>query len=67
VLGATQSGRRSSLKLLRVTRDGDLIAEAREAAAEVLGADPRLAAHPALADAVRRALDDESSEYLSRG
>ncbi|MEI5583115.1 MULTISPECIES: ATP-dependent DNA helicase RecG [unclassified Agromyces] len=67
VLGATQSGRRSSLKLLRVTRDGDLIADAREAAAGVLAVDPRLAAHPALASAVRRALDDESSEYLSRG
>ncbi|HEX6953720.1 MAG TPA: ATP-dependent DNA helicase RecG [Agromyces sp.] len=67
VLGATQSGRRSSLRLLRVTRDGDLIADAREAAAEVLGDDPRLASHPALAAAVRRRLDDESSEYLSRG
>lgn len=67
VLGATQSGRRSSLRLLRVTRDGDLIADAREAAAEMLGDDPRLASHPALAAAVRRRLDDESSEYLSRG
>lgn len=67
VLGATQSGRRSSLRLLRVTRDGDLIADAREAAAEVLGDDPRLASHPDLAAAVRRRLDDESSEYLSRG
>lgn len=67
VLGATQSGRRSSLKLLRVTRDGDLIADAREAAADVLGGDPGLASNPALAAAVRRRLDDESSEYLSRG
>ncbi|MGR2751462.1 ATP-dependent DNA helicase RecG [Agromyces arachidis] len=67
VLGATQSGRRSSLKLLRVTRDGDLIAEAREAAAAVLADDPGLAGHPALAAAVRRRLDDESTEYLSRG
>jgi ATP-dependent DNA helicase RecG len=33
----------------------------------VLDADPRLAAHPALAAAVRRRLDDETSEYLSRG
>jgi ATP-dependent DNA helicase RecG len=67
VLGAVQSGRRTSLKLLRVTRDGDVIADAREAAAEVLRDDPRLAAHPALAAAVRRRLDDEASEYLSRG
>ncbi|MGR0318057.1 ATP-dependent DNA helicase RecG [Agromyces sp. ZXT2-3] len=67
VLGATQSGGRSSLKLLRVARDGDLIADAREAAAELLVADPKLAGHPALAAAVRRRLDDETSEYLSRG
>jgi ATP-dependent DNA helicase RecG len=67
VLGAIQSGRRTSLKLLRVTRDGDVIADARDAAAEVLGDDPELAAHPALAAAVRRRLDDEASEYLSRG
>ncbi|MGR0219430.1 ATP-dependent DNA helicase RecG [Agromyces sp. ZXT2-6] len=67
VLGATQSGRRTSLKLLRVTRHGEVIADAREAAAEVLRDDPKLAAHPALAAAVRRRLDDEASEYLSRG
>jgi ATP-dependent DNA helicase RecG len=67
VLGASQSGGRSSLKLLRVARDGDLIADAREAASELLADDPRLAGHPALAAAVRRRLDDESSEYLSRG
>ncbi|GAA1056981.1 ATP-dependent DNA helicase RecG [Agromyces luteolus] len=67
VLGAMQSGGRSSLKLLRVARDGDLIADAREAAAELLAEDPRLAGHAALAAAVRRRLDDEASEYLSRG
>jgi ATP-dependent DNA helicase RecG len=67
VLGAVQSGGRSSLKLLRAAQDGDVIADARRAAAEVLEGDPRLAAHPALAAAVRRRLDDETSEYLSRG
>lgn len=67
VLGATQSGGRSSLKLLRVARDGDLIAEAREAARGVLDTDPGLTGHPALADAVRRRLDDEASGYLSKG
>jgi len=67
VLGASQSGGRSSLKLLRVVRDGDLIADARELAAEVLAADPSLAGHPALRDAVRRRLDAESSEFLSKG
>ncbi|MBM7505076.1 ATP-dependent DNA helicase RecG [Agromyces aurantiacus] len=67
VLGAVQSGGRSSLKLLRVARDGDVIADAREAAAGVIEDDPALTRHPALAAALRRRLDDEASEYLSRG
>ena len=67
VLGATQSGGRSSLKLLRVARDGDLIADARELAAELLAADPGLAGHRALRAAVRRRLDAEASEFLSKG
>ncbi|WP_188742997.1 ATP-dependent DNA helicase RecG [Agromyces bauzanensis] len=67
VLGATQSGGRSSLKLLRVSRDGDLIADARELAAEVLDADPGLERHRALAAEVRRRLDAETSGFLSKG
>lgn len=66
VLGARQSGGRSSLKLLRVVRDAELIGEARGHAAEVLAADPGLAGHPALAETVRRRLDDEASEFLSK-
>ena len=67
VLGAVQSGGRSSLKLLKVVRDGDLIAEAREMAQEVLAGGDGLASHPALAAAVRRRLDEETSGYLSKG
>ncbi|QAY73775.1 ATP-dependent DNA helicase RecG [Agromyces protaetiae] len=67
VLGRSQSGGRSQLKLLRVVRDGDLISEAREHAGTLLDADPMLAAHPALAAAVRRRLDEETSGFLSKG
>ncbi|KRE28563.1 ATP-dependent DNA helicase RecG [Agromyces sp. Soil535] len=67
VLGASQSGVRSSLKLLRVARDGDVIADARELAAEVLAGDPGLERHAALAAAVRRRLDAEASGFLSKG
>jgi ATP-dependent DNA helicase RecG len=67
VLGSIQSGGRSSLKLLRVARDGDLIAEARADAGGLLHESPGFAAYPALAAAVRRRLDDEASEYLSKG
>ena len=66
VLGATQSGGRSSLKLLRVATDGDLIGDARIAAAEVLEADAALAQHPALKDALARRLDDDAREFLAK-
>lgn len=67
VLGASQSGGRSSLKLLRVVRDGDVIADARELAAEVLAEDPGLTRHHALASEVHRRLDAEASGFLSKG
>ena len=64
----TQSGGRSSLKLLRVARDGDVIADARELAAEVLADDPGLAGHPALAaEVVARRLDAEASRVPEQG
>lgn len=66
VLGATQSGGRSSLKLLRVATDGDLIGDARIAAAEMLEADAALAQHPALKDALARRLDDDAREFLAK-
>jgi ATP-dependent DNA helicase RecG len=66
VLGNLQSGGRSSLRLLRVARDGDLIGLAREHAAEVLDADPRLVDHPALAAAIARRLDDRGREAMGK-
>ncbi len=66
VLGSVQSGGRSSLRLLRVANDGDLIAEAREVAAEVLAGDPELAGHPALSGALRRRLDEASEAFLAK-
>ena len=66
VLGRAQSGGRSSLKLLRVARDGDLIAEAREVASEVLEADPALRQQPALAAALTRRLDDAERAFLAK-
>jgi ATP-dependent DNA helicase RecG len=67
VLGAAQSGFRSSLRLLRVLRDEDLIAEAREDAAAVVDADPDLAAHPALAGAIEVLAGAGREEFLERG
>ncbi|WP_422631912.1 ATP-dependent DNA helicase RecG [Pseudokineococcus basanitobsidens] len=67
VLGARQSGARSSLRLLRVVRDGHVIADAREDAAEVLAVDPELRRHPALAGAVTELLRPQHGQFLERG
>ena len=64
VLGIEQSGGRSSLKLLSVLRDEDVIERARAAATQHLATDPELAASPALAEATRRLEDSEQAEYL---
>ena len=66
VLGSVQSGGRSSLRLVRVAKDGELIAEARELAAGVLADDPSLAGHPALREALARRLDEESEAFLAK-
>jgi ATP-dependent DNA helicase RecG len=66
VLGAAQSGRRSSLKLLRLLRDEDVIRDARAEAIELIGADPELEHHPALAKALAGLVDQERAEYLEK-
>jgi ATP-dependent DNA helicase RecG len=66
VLGASQSGGRSQLKLLRVTRDGDIIEQARAAAAGVLEEDPALDAHPVLRAAIERSSDEEARAFLDK-
>jgi ATP-dependent DNA helicase RecG len=66
VLGGTQSGGRSSLKLLRVARDAALIEDARAVAEGILAADPDLSAHPALRDALERRLDETERAFLGK-
>jgi ATP-dependent DNA helicase RecG len=66
VLGASQSGRRSSLRLLRVIKDEDVIEKAREDATEVVTADPELAGHPELRDLVDRLVSDDRADYLDK-
>lgn len=66
VLGSRQSGGRSSLRLLRVAADGDLIGEARVAAAETLDGEGGLAALPALRSALARRLDEAERAYLGK-
>ena len=66
VLGRMQSGGRSSLRLVRVAKDGALIADARDRAAAILAADPTLSAHPALREALDRRLDETAESFLAK-
>ncbi|HKR68109.1 MAG TPA: ATP-dependent DNA helicase RecG [Streptosporangiaceae bacterium] len=66
VLGAAQAGRRSSLKLLTLLKDEELIGQARDEAEELVGADPALAGQPALAAAIAAMLDADRAEYLEK-
>jgi len=66
VLGAAQAGRRSSLKLLTLLKDEELIGLARQEAEELVGADPALAGQPALAAAIAVLLDAERAEFLEK-
>jgi ATP-dependent DNA helicase RecG len=66
VLGASQSGFRSSLQNLRVLRDEKTIVAAREAASALLDTDGDLAAWPELAAEVARLEASAQSEFLDK-
>jgi len=66
VLGASQSGRRSQLKLLSLLHDRELIEIARTEARAVIEADPALTDHPRLEDFLRQTLDIERAEFLTK-
>ena len=67
VLGQAQSGTRSSLRMLTVIDDEDVIAAAREEATALVAADPELAGHPDLRSALESLVDADREEYLDKG
>ncbi|MFG2870038.1 ATP-dependent DNA helicase RecG [Streptomyces sp. NPDC048338] len=67
VLGQAQSGVRSSLRMLTVIEDEEVIAAAREEATAVVRTDPELESHPALRTALDALLDKEREEFLEKG
>ena len=67
VLGATQSGSRSHLRLLRVLRDEALIESARESAAELLAQDPSLSSYPLLKEELKKLQADAAAEFIDKG
>ncbi|MEU9328619.1 ATP-dependent DNA helicase RecG [Streptomyces canus] len=67
VLGQAQSGARTSLRVLAVIEDEEIIAEARQEATAVVEADPELTGLPGLRTALDALLDEEREQYLEKG
>ncbi len=67
VLGVTQSGSRSHLRLLRVLRDEALIDSARQSAAELLAQDPELSRYPLLKSELIKLQEDAAAEFIDKG
>jgi ATP-dependent DNA helicase RecG len=66
ILGAAQSGKRSTLKLLSLLRDEEIIAESRDRAQEIVEKDPAISKYPGLAQMVADVVDVERAEYLEK-
>ncbi|MEV5716009.1 ATP-dependent DNA helicase RecG [Amycolatopsis mediterranei] len=66
ILGAAQSGKRSTLKLLSLLRDEDVIAASRTLAQELVTQDPELTKYRGLAQMVADVVDVERAEYLEK-
>ncbi|MEU9878853.1 ATP-dependent DNA helicase RecG [Streptomyces phaeochromogenes] len=67
VLGQAQSGARTSLRMLAVIEDEEIIAEARDEATAVVASDPDLEHLPGLRTALQALLDEEREQYLEKG
>lgn len=66
ILGAAQSGRASSLRLLRVIADAAIIERARTDARALISEDPNLVHHPELLTAITQLVDPDHEEFLDR-
>ncbi|MDF3289215.1 ATP-dependent DNA helicase RecG [Streptomyces silvisoli] len=67
VLGQAQSGTRSSLRMLAVIDDVEVIEAAREEAGALVAEDPELAGHPDLLSALDSLVDASREGYLEKG
>ncbi|MGW2172410.1 ATP-dependent DNA helicase RecG [Streptomyces sp. NPDC001705] len=67
VLGQAQSGARTSLRVLAVIEDEEIIAQARQEAAALVATDPELTGLPGLKTALEALLDEQREQYLEKG
>lgn len=66
VLGAAQAGRTSSLRLLTLQKDEDVIRDARDEATTLVESDPDLSEHPGLGAVLASLLDEDRAGFLEK-
>ncbi|MFT4656817.1 MAG: ATP-dependent DNA helicase RecG [Candidatus Aldehydirespiratoraceae bacterium] len=66
LMSTAQKGR-SDLKLASLRRDRKLVEQAREAAFEIVDADPELANHPLIVDELDMVFSDRDEAFLTKG
>lgn len=67
ILGASQSGSRSTLRVLRVIKDSKLIERARAAAEDIIDSAGGIDDYPLLRTAVENWVDEDMQAFLERG
>ncbi|MGI8415775.1 MAG: ATP-dependent DNA helicase RecG, partial [Nakamurella sp.] len=67
VLGTSQAGRASSLKLLSLRTDRDVVESARDDAQRLVADDPAFTRYPGLLAMAESVIDTEGQEFLSKG
>ncbi|MDQ2845288.1 MAG: ATP-dependent DNA helicase RecG [Actinomycetota bacterium] len=67
VLGTSQAGRASSLKLLSLRTDRDVVENARDDAQRLVANDPEFTRYPGLLAMAESVIDSEGQEFLSKG
>jgi len=65
LLGASQAGAATELRVADILTDTDLVSWARSDAITILEADPHLARRPGLRDEIRRAVGEDAAEWLT--
>ena len=65
IMSTSQKGR-SDLRLASLRRDRELVELARDAAFEIVDADPQLSTHPALADELDLLFSETDEEFLTK-
>ncbi|MEV7600089.1 ATP-dependent DNA helicase RecG [Kitasatospora sp. NPDC089797] len=67
VLGQAQSGVKSSLKVLSVLEDEEVILTARTEATRLVAEDPELTAHPELRTVLESLIDEDRAAFMEKG